>query len=125
MARVIDYRFGHRPVGQTTVQSYSGVLTSLACSETQHVFRPSLALVVCLALPPDLPAENWPEFRGPTGQGTIAKGSLPTEWSADKNVVWKQRVPGLGWSSPIIWEGRIYLTTSVPITDTPRDDQSL
>lgn len=57
-------------------------------------------------------AENWPEFRGPTGQG-IAPGKLPTQWSADKNVVWKQPIPGKGWSSPIILDGRIYLTTAV------------
>lgn len=85
----------------------------------------AIAVVLAVSLSGRLPAENWPEFRGPTGQGTVAKGSLPTEWSADKNVAWKQRVPGLGWSSPIIWEGRIYLTTAVLITDTPREDQSL
>jgi outer membrane protein assembly factor BamB len=94
--------------------------------EDRHVFRSSLLIAVGVCtLGATVHAENWPEFRGPTGQGTVAKGSLPTEWSAEKNVVWKQRIPGLGWSSPIIWEGRIYLTTSVPITDTPRDDQSL
>ena len=43
-------------------------------------------------------ADDWPEFRGPTGQGH-AKGSLPTEWGPDRNVAWKQDVPGEGWSS--------------------------
>ncbi|MBL8799993.1 MAG: PQQ-like beta-propeller repeat protein [Planctomycetia bacterium] len=69
-------------------------------------------------------AENWPEFRGPTGQG-LAPGALPTEWSETKNVVWKQELPGTGWSSPIIWEGRIYLTASVPVPDSANDDQAL
>jgi outer membrane protein assembly factor BamB len=69
------------------------------------------------------PAQDWPEFRGPTGQGIVAQGNVPTEWSATKNVVWKQAVPGTGWSSPIVWKGRIYVTTAVPVED--KGDQSL
>jgi outer membrane protein assembly factor BamB len=64
-----------------------------------------LAGIVCAA--------DWPQFRGPTGQGVVEKGSLPTEWSATKNVAWKQDIPGGGWSSPVIGDGRIYLTTAV------------
>ncbi len=60
-------------------------------------------------------AENWPEFRGPTGQGHYAGTNLAVEWTPTKNVLWKQPVPGTGWSSPIIFKGRIYLTTAVPI----------
>jgi outer membrane protein assembly factor BamB len=57
------------------------------------------------------PAADWPEFRGPTGQGTSAATELPLEWSTRKNVVWKQRIPGLGWSSPVASGGQIFLTT--------------
>lgn len=67
--------------------------------------------------------ENWPEFRGPTGQGIVRDKPLPTEWSNTKNVVWKQPIPGLGWSSPIVFNGRIYLTTAV--LDDKTKDQSL
>jgi outer membrane protein assembly factor BamB len=56
---------------------------------------------------------DWPEFRGPTGQGISTASSLPTEWSATKNVAWKIPVPGAGWSSPAISGGQIYLTTGV------------
>jgi outer membrane protein assembly factor BamB len=56
--------------------------------------------------------DDWPQFRGPTGQGHFLKGSLPTEWGPAKNVVWKQKIPGHGWSSPVIAGGKIYLTTS-------------
>jgi outer membrane protein assembly factor BamB len=63
-------------------------------------------------------ADNWPEFRGPTGQGTY-KGTLPLEWGPGRNVAWKQAVPGRGWSSPVVWEGRVYLTTAVPIAGAP------
>jgi outer membrane protein assembly factor BamB len=57
--------------------------------------------------------EDWPEFRGPTGQG-LAKGALPLEWSDTKNVTWKRPIPGSGWSSPVVHGGRIYLTSAVP-----------
>src|SRR5436309_3339793 len=59
-------------------------------------------------------AEDWREFRGPTGQGHYAGKGLPLEWSTTKNVVWKQAIPGKGWSSPSVHDGRIYLTTAVP-----------
>ena len=45
-------------------------------------------------------AEDWPEFRGPTGQGHSSEQGLPFEWSESRNVVWKTRVTGSGWSSP-------------------------
>jgi outer membrane protein assembly factor BamB len=78
------------------------------------------ALVSCHA--PLAHADDWPEFRGPTEQGIVLTGTLPTTWSKDKNVAWKQQVPGKGWSSPIVAGGRVYLTTAVP---NANGDQSL
>ena len=57
---------------------------------------------------------EWPEFRGPTGQGLSSAINLPLEWSTVKNVVWKQAVPGTGWSSPVVSGGRIFLTAGMP-----------
>jgi outer membrane protein assembly factor BamB len=57
--------------------------------------------------------EDWPEFRGPTGQGHSAARRLPVEWSASNNIAWKQPIPGRGWSSPVVGGGRIVLTTAV------------
>ena len=56
---------------------------------------------------------DWPEFRGPTGQGHATTTQLPLEWSPGKNVVWKTPLPGVGWSSPAISRGQIFLTTAV------------
>jgi len=56
---------------------------------------------------------EWPQFRGPTGQGISAAADLPIEWDANKNVAWKVAIPGRGWSSPVIAHGRIFLTSSV------------
>ena len=68
---------------------------------------------------------DWPQFRGPTDQGIYADGPLPTEWSDTKNVVWKQAVPGKGWSSPITAGGRIYLTSAVPVEGGKAGELSL
>ena len=58
-------------------------------------------------------AEDWPQFRGPTGQGHATERGLPLEWSETKNILWKTAVPGLGWSSPAVAGGRVWLTTVV------------
>jgi outer membrane protein assembly factor BamB len=70
-------------------------------------------------------AEDWPQFRGPTGQGIAGDGSYPVEWSTTKNVAWKQAIPGRGWSSPVVCAGRIFLTTAVPVKGSAAGDQSL
>src|SRR4051794_3522436 len=73
------------------------------------------AFVLLSAVPQPAPAAgDWPEFRGPTGQGVVAGGSLPVKWTATENVAWKQPIPGLGWSSPAVVAGRVYLTTAAP-----------
>src|SRR5579885_1915767 len=61
-----------------------------------------------------LHAEDWPVFRGPTGQGLVLSGKLPTTWNQDTNIAWKQKIPGKGWSSPVVARGRVYLTSAVP-----------
>jgi outer membrane protein assembly factor BamB len=57
-------------------------------------------------------AENWPGFRGPTHQGISSEKNLPLHWNATSNVAWKMEVPGQGWSSPIVWGERLFLTTT-------------
>src|SRR5438876_8860183 len=62
-------------------------------------------------------AESWPEFRGPTGQGASSATDVPITWSATSNVLWRSEIPGQGWSSPVVAQGRIYLTTAVAGAD--------
>src|SRR5919201_2701078 len=57
--------------------------------------------------------DDWPQFRGPTGQGHSTETGLPIEWSESHNIVWKTPVPGRGWSSPVVAAGRVWLTTAV------------
>lgn len=54
---------------------------------------------------------DWPQFRGPTGQGISRALNPPLEWGPEKNVVWKTEIPGRGWSSPVVVDGRIVLTS--------------
>jgi len=57
-------------------------------------------------------SQDWPEFRGPTGQGHSDERGLPLTWSETKNVRWKTAIPGRGWSSAAIRGDRIWLTTA-------------
>ncbi len=59
-----------------------------------------------------LVAENWPAFRGPRGDGITNATGVPVEWNETKNLVWKTAIHGRGWSSPVVWEDQIWLTTA-------------
>jgi outer membrane protein assembly factor BamB len=66
--------------------------------------------------------QQWPGFRGPTGQGHAARSDLPLEWNKDGlNIAWRVKVPGKGNSSPIVWGDRIFLTSA----DETGDERSL
>jgi outer membrane protein assembly factor BamB len=56
--------------------------------------------------------DNWPQFRGPSGNGHATVASLPTEWSESHNIAWKTPIHGRGWSSPVVWGDRVWLTTA-------------
>ncbi|NOT60823.1 MAG: PQQ-binding-like beta-propeller repeat protein [Acidobacteria bacterium] len=56
--------------------------------------------------------DDWPEFRGPTGQGHSTERGLPVTWSETNHVKWKTPLPGKGWSSPAIQGDRVWLTTA-------------
>jgi len=66
--------------------------------------------------------DHWPQFRGPESNGVAADGNLPESWSATRNVVWKTEIPGSGWSSPIVWGDRIFVTSviSTVAPETPK-----
>jgi outer membrane protein assembly factor BamB len=56
---------------------------------------------------------NWPQFRGADSRGVAEGADVPDRWSATENVAWKTDIPGRGWSSPIVWGDRVFLTTVV------------
>lgn len=61
----------------------------------------------------------WPEFRGPSGQGVSVATNVPVEWSTNKNIAWRQPLRGKGWSSPVLANGRLYLTSGVEKISRP------
>lgn len=54
---------------------------------------------------------NWGAFRGPAARGVALGAGLPDRWSATENVAWKTEIAGRGWSSPVVWQGKVFLTT--------------
>lgn len=77
-----------------------------------RILKSSLAFCLATMLLASAQAENWPAFRGPTGQGISTEKKLPLHWGADSNIVWKVEVPGDGWSSPVIWKDHVFVTTT-------------
>lgn len=69
-----------------------------------------LWLFLHLTMP--LSAENWPEFRGPRGDGSTTSTKLPLEFSETKHVRWKTPLAGKAWSSPVVWGRQIWLSNA-------------
>ena len=92
----------------------------------------SVSYLVILVAACDLTsAENWTRFRGPNGQGISSETDLPVTWSATDNIAWKTSIPGNGWSSPIVFDQYVFLTTateegkSCRVICVNRDDGSI
>ncbi len=60
-----------------------------------------------------LQAQNWPGWRGPAGDGTSLETNLPVKWDSVTNVLWKSPIPGIGYSSPIVWNDKIFTVTAL------------
>ena len=76
------------------------------------LLRPTLAIAFCFLLSTFcLGQQNWPEFRGPTADGHASETKLPTKFD-DSTLQWELPVHGKGWSSPVIWDGQVWLTTA-------------
>jgi len=58
-------------------------------------------------------SDQWPQFRGPQSTGVADDPNVPDTWSATRNVVWKTEIPGSGWSSPVLWGDRIFVTSVI------------
>lgn len=80
--------------------------------KTRFLLPLLLAPALLFAIEPNVTV-NWPQWRGPQGTGVAPDKDLPSEWSSTKNVAWKTAIPGKGYSSPIVWGNRIFLTTAI------------
>ena len=81
--------------------------------------RPAVMLMLTLILQITISGQGidtddrWPQFRGPGARGVADEAGLPTRWSTTESVAWVTDILGFGWSSPIVWDGTVYLTTVV------------
>lgn len=72
----------------------------------------SLSILGSTALLSNAFAENWPQWRGPKNDGVSAEKNIATEWSPEKNVLWRSELPGQAGATPVVWNDRIFLTSS-------------
>ena len=86
------------------------------CSKLLLTFQ---VVVACAASVID--AQDWPQFRGPNGNGHAEAMSVPTKWSEDENVTWKTPLPGRGWSSPVVSGDFIWMTAAIESKEGPVD----
>jgi len=90
---------------------------------SSRIARPAMLLGLVLAASamrsaPSLSGDeqaNWAQWRGPLGTGESASADPPVTWSETENIRWKTEIPGLGHSTPIVWEDRIFVTSAIPI----------
>src|SRR5579863_771889 len=73
---------------------------------------PVILLVVFLCAGSADAGVNWPQFRGPAGDGMTGETGLSTDWSEAEHITWKTAIHGRGWSSPVIWDCQIWMTTA-------------
>lgn len=75
------------------------------------------SLLAAVLLPWTAPADNWPAWRGPRGDGTSRESGFPVEWSTNRNLAWQTPVPGQGHASPIVHGNRVFTVSALPDTE--------
>lgn len=80
---------------------------------TRSTRRLSGCFVTSLLFVVALHAENWPQWRGPQGDGSSRETGLPLTWDAEKGIAWKCKLPEWGDSTPAVWDNAIFLTSQV------------
>ena len=97
-----------------------GACTAVNCSRSalarNHMFprrTPMSVALTYLALTVVSASEQWPQFRGLSAGVVADDPALPDTWSQTENVVWKTDIPGLGWSSPVVWGDHIIVTSAI------------
>ena len=78
-----------------------------------ETLRKASAHTLLLLMFASVQAANWPQWRGPNGDGISLETNVPVRWSASENVVWKTPIPGEGHSSPTVWGASVFLTTAM------------
>jgi hypothetical protein len=75
--------------------------------------RDLIAGLLMLVLPQGLIGASWPQWRGPAADGVSEEKGLPLEWGPEHNILWKSALPGLGTSTPIVWDDSVFVTSQI------------
>jgi hypothetical protein len=86
------------------------------------MFRPWSLLLLCLTAP--VLAADYPQFRGPHGNGSVEDAELPLSWSESSNLRWKTELPGSGWSQPVVVGQTVFITAAVSDKLPPPKDMA-
>lgn len=74
-------------------------------------------------IPSSYANDRWPQFRGPDSQGTALLAQPPVEFGLTQSIKWRTSIEGKGWSSPVVDDGRIWITTAVAQAATPEESE--
>ena len=94
------------------MNGYAGKILKLDLTERKVGAIPIIAFVVVFLANSTLASANWPDWRGPTGDGRSDATNLPLSWSEAENIVWKTGIHDLGHSTPVVWGDGVWLTTA-------------
>ncbi len=72
-----------------------------------------ISALMLLVMPQGLQCANWPQWRGPSADGISDEKGLPLEWGSERNILWKSALPGLGSSTPIVWNDYVFVTSQI------------
>jgi len=84
-----------------------------------------LTLLLTMMTTTAVAQSHWSQFRGPGSRGVADGSQIPDRWTATENVAWKRDIPGRGWSSPVVWNDRIFLTTVINMGKTEEAKKGL
>jgi outer membrane protein assembly factor BamB len=84
----------------------------IICDIFVSMHRLAIAILTYIVASATSLGAQWPQFRGPDGNGVSATANPPLNWSEDKNVRWKTAIHGRAWSSPVVLEGKVWVTTA-------------
>lgn len=89
-------------------------MMSMKQRRRQSAFLLLIFGLLCARTPHAAKAENWPQWRGPGGDGISQETELPVQWSKTEHVAWRLPLPGPAGSTPVVWDDRIFLTSAAP-----------
>jgi outer membrane protein assembly factor BamB len=87
--------------------------------------RVAIAIIALASIASVSASDRWPQFRGASGGVADDDPALPERWSETENVAWKIVIPGLGWSSPIVWDDHVFITTAISDGAEPPPEKGL